>query len=285
MSFQLRARSVRLAWVVESCGARSSEYLVGRNALDRFRLDGKVALVTGGSRGLGRAIADALASAGARIVLTARDGEVAAATAGSVEAAHGKPSLGLGVDVTHRDQVEAMVAKTVEAFGRLDILVNNAGINIRGPIETLSEDDWDAVVDTNLKGPWLCCRAVAPILKAQKWGRVINVSSMMGEISMPGRTPYSSSKGGLTLLTKTLALEWARDGINVNALCPGPFATEINTPLLNDPQARAQMEANVPMARWGDPTELGPAAVFLASDASSFMTGTTLFIDGGYTAR
>jgi NAD(P)-dependent dehydrogenase (short-subunit alcohol dehydrogenase family) len=102
---------------------------------------------------------------------------------------------------------------------------------------------------------------------------------------MPGRSPYASSKGGLTLLTKTLALEWAKDGINVNALCPGPFATEINTPLLNDPAARAQMEANVPLARWGDPVELGPAAVFLASEASSFMTGATLFIDGGYTAR
>jgi NAD(P)-dependent dehydrogenase (short-subunit alcohol dehydrogenase family) len=141
------------------------------------------------------------------------------------------------------------------------------------------------VVDTNLKGPWLCCRAVAEPMKRQRWGRVINVSSMLGEISLPGRTPYASSKGGLTLLTKTLALEWARDGINVNALCPGPFATEINTPLLNDPATCAQMEANVPLGRWGDPVELGPAAVFLASEASSFMTGATLFIDGGYTAR
>ena len=178
-----------------------------------------------------------------------------------------------------------MVARTLDALGRIDILVNNAGINIRGPIEELDEASWDAVIDTNLKGPWLCCRAVARPMKAQKWGRVINVSSMLGEISLPGRSPYASSKGGLTLLTKTLALEWAQDGINVNALCPGPFATEINTPLLNDPAARAQMEANVPLARWGDPVELGPAAVFLASEASSFMTGATLFIDGGYTAR
>jgi NAD(P)-dependent dehydrogenase (short-subunit alcohol dehydrogenase family) len=178
-----------------------------------------------------------------------------------------------------------MVEHVLKLFGRLDILVNNAGINIRGPIEDLREEDWDAVIDTNLKGPWLCCRAVAGAMKRQRWGRVINVSSMLGEISLPGRTPYASSKGGLTLLTKTLALEWAKDGINVNALCPGPFATEINTPLLNDPAARAQMEANVPLARWGEPVELGPAAVFLASEASSFMTGATLFIDGGYTAR
>jgi NAD(P)-dependent dehydrogenase (short-subunit alcohol dehydrogenase family) len=255
------------------------------NVLDKFRIDGKVALVTGGSRGLGRAIAEALASAGASVALSSREVERAQRAADLIARTSGRTALGLAADVTVRASVEAMVASVLEKLGRLDILVNNAGINIRGPIEELSEDDWDAVVDTNLKGAWLCCRAVAKVMKQQKWGRVINVSSMLGEISLPGRSPYASSKGGLTLLTKTLALEWANDGINVNALCPGPFATEINTPLLNDPAARAQMEANVPLARWGDPDELGPAAVFLASDASSFMTGATLFIDGGYTAR
>jgi NAD(P)-dependent dehydrogenase (short-subunit alcohol dehydrogenase family) len=253
--------------------------------LERFRIDGKVALVTGGSRGLGRAIAEALATAGARVAISARQLQSARRAADEVAAASGQTAMGLAADVTVRSDVEAMVGRILEGFGRLDILVNNAGINIRGPIEQLSEADWDAVVDTNLKGPWLCCRAVAEPMKAQRWGRVINVSSMLGEIALPGRSPYAASKGGLTLLTKTLALEWAPHGINVNALCPGPFATEINTPLLNDPAARAQMEANVPLARWGDPAELGPAAVFLASDASSFMTGATLFIDGGYTAR
>jgi NAD(P)-dependent dehydrogenase (short-subunit alcohol dehydrogenase family) len=253
--------------------------------LDRFRLDGKVAVVTGGSRGLGRAIADALASAGADVAISARQRQSAERMAEDISEATGRKTLAIAANVTVRHDVEQMMETVLSALGRIDILVNNAGVNIRGPIEQLSEDDWDTVVDTNLKGPWLCCRAVAPVLKAQKWGRVINVSSMLGEISMPGRTPYASSKGGLTLLTKTLALEWAKDGINVNALCPGPFATEINTPLLNDPVAKAQVESNIPLARWGDPVELGPAAVFLASEASSFMTGATLFVDGGYTAR
>ena len=178
-----------------------------------------------------------------------------------------------------------MVAKTLDRFGRLDILVNNAGINIRGPIEELSEADFDQVIATNLKGPWLCCRAVAEPMKARRWGRVINVSSMLGEIALAGRSPYASSKGGLTQMTKTLALEWAPHGINVNALCPGLFATDINIPLLNDPATRAAMESKVPLRRWGDPKELGAAAVFLASEASSYMTGATLFIDGGYTAQ
>jgi NAD(P)-dependent dehydrogenase (short-subunit alcohol dehydrogenase family) len=255
------------------------------NVLDRFRLDGKVALVTGGARGLGRVMAEALATAGAAVALSARDLDQATEAARGVAESSGREALGVAADVTRAGDVQAMVERVLATFGRLDILVNNAGINIRGPIEQLSESDWDQVIDTNLKGPWLCCRAAAAPMKRQKWGRVINVSSMLGEISMPGRTPYASSKGGVTLLTRTLALEWAADRINVNALCPGPFATEINTPLLNDPTIRATMEAKIPLGRWGDPAELGPAAVFLASEASSFMTGATLFIDGGYTAQ
>jgi NAD(P)-dependent dehydrogenase (short-subunit alcohol dehydrogenase family) len=193
--------------------------------------------------------------------------------------------VGLSADVKVAAEVEALVAQVQEQLGGLHILVNNAGINIRGPIEQLRESDWDDVLDTNLKGPWLCCRAVAGVMKRQGWGRVINVSSMLGEISLPDRTPYASSKGGLTMLTRTLALEWAPYGICVNALCPGPFMTEINTPLLNDPAKNAAMVSRIPMGRWGDPAELGPSAIFLASEAASFLTGATLFVDGGYTAQ
>jgi len=255
------------------------------NVLDRFRVDGRVALISGGARGLGRVMAEAFGAAGAQVVLTSRSREAAETAAGQVAEAAGCEALGLGVDVARADQVEAVVRTVIERFRKLDILVNNAGINIRKPIEELEEAEWDQVLDTNLKGAWLMCRAAVPALKANKWGRIINVSSMLGEVGLAERTPYCSSKGGMTLLTKTLALELSPHGINVNALCPGPFATEINLPLLNDPAKKAAMEAKLPIGRWGDPAELGAVALFLASEASSYMTGAALVVDGGYTAQ
>lgn len=255
------------------------------NVLERFRLDGKTALITGGSRGLGRVMAEALASAGANVAVTARTAESAEPAAKAIAEATGVKTLGLGAEMTKADQIAAMVDRTCAELGSLDILINNAGINIRGPIEDLTEDDFDQVLDVNLKGPWLCARAAAKPMKARGWGRVINLSSMLAEVSLPGRTPYASSKGGLTMLTKTLALEWAQSGITVNAICPGPFATEMNLPLLNDPKTRETFTSRIPMGRWGDPVELAGVVVFLASEAASFITGASLFVDGGYTAQ
>jgi NAD(P)-dependent dehydrogenase (short-subunit alcohol dehydrogenase family) len=188
-------------------------------------------------------------------------------------------------DVAVNADVMRLVAEVGTACGSIDILLNNAGTNIRGTIAQLSEADWDTVIDTNLKGPFLCSRAIGPLMVARGWGRVINIGSILSVIAMPGRAPYASSKAGVVGLTRVLALEWASSGVTCNAICPGPFATDMNRQLLNDPVAFQQFISQIPIGRWGELDELAGAVVFLASDASSYVTGSALFVDGGWTAR
>ena len=256
-----------------------------KSVIDRFRLDGKTALITGGARGLGRTMAVALAEAGANIALAGRSKDTCQQAADGIAGATGRTVQAFAVDVTKIEDIEQLATDVERELGPVDILVNNAGINIRGPIQQLTEADWDAVIDTNLKGPFLCARAFGPRMVSRGWGRVINLGSVLGVIALPGRAPYASSKAGIINLTRVLALEWAGTGVTANAICPGAFATEMNRSLLDDPVKYKEFVAQIPMGRWGELEELTGAIVFLASDASSYVTGTPLFVDGGWIAR
>jgi NAD(P)-dependent dehydrogenase (short-subunit alcohol dehydrogenase family) len=256
-----------------------------RHVLDTFKLDGRVALITGGARGLGKTMAIALGEAGADVALAGRSRESCEATAKEIAAATGRKVRAFEADVTSAADVTRLAADVTGACGAIDILVNNAGTNIRGTLDKLTEQDWDAVIDTNLKGPFLCAKAFGAQMVARGWGRVINLASIMSVVALPGRAPYASSKAGVLGLTRVLALEWAGTGVTCNAICPGPFATDMNRQLLNDPVAYQQFVNQIPLGRWGELDELAGAAVFLASEASSFVTGSSLFVDGGWTAR
>jgi NAD(P)-dependent dehydrogenase (short-subunit alcohol dehydrogenase family) len=253
-------------------------------SLDRFRLDGRRALVTGGARGIGYEIAMALAEVGADVALVSRSLEACQTAAGRIAEATGRRTAAFAADVTVGAEVERLVAAVDADFGPTDILVSNAGTNVRGPAEQLTEADWDLVIDTNLKGPFLCARAVGPGMVQRGWGRIINLGSIMGVVALAGRAPYASSKAGVINLTRVLALEWAGSGVTVNALCPGVFATEMNRQLMDDPVKYQEFVKRVPMGRWGELHELAGAALFLASDASTYVTGSALFVDGGWTA-
>ncbi len=255
--------------------------------LDKFRLDDRVALVTGGNRGLGREMALALAEAGAAVALTSRDQERADEAAREIA---GSPTTsaavrGYACEVSDYAQTAQVVEQVIADFGGLHIVVNNAGINIRGPIDELAPEEFKQVIDTNLTGVWNMCRAAAGHLKAQRYGRVINVGSTLSIIALPERTPYAASKGAVWQLTKVLALEWAPYGITVNAMLPGPFSTEMNVALEQDPEKYREFIARIPLGRWGELDEIGGLAVFLASDASSFVTGAGMTVDGGWTAH
>lgn len=255
------------------------------NPLELFRLDGRVALVTGGSRGLGAAMAEAFSWAGALVSITSRTEADVQNRATAIAATTGRQVLGISADVSADDGVAAAVERTVDAYGGIDILVNNAGVLVRGRLDELERADLEHSVDVNLTGPWLMCKAAEPHLKRSNAGRVINISSTFGIVAAPARTAYATTKGAIIQLTRALALEWAREGVTVNAIAPGPFLTEMNIPHVESEHARRVLKHEVAMQRWAELHEIQGAALYLASDASSYVTGSVLVVDGGWTAH
>lgn len=247
-----------------------------------FDLTGQVALVTGASKGLGRAMAVGLARAGADLALCARDLEGLAATRAAVEALGVRAEV-IPLDVLDAGSVRRAVAAALAAFDRIDVLVNNAGVNVRKPALELSEEEWDRVLDTNLKGYFLVAREVGAHMVARGKGKVINVSSIFGAVGMNNQLAYAASKGGVVQLTKVLAIEWAQRGVNVNAIGPTYFETPLVAALREDPERFRFINERTPMGRWGQPEELEGTLVYLASRASDFVTGQTVYVDGGWT--
>jgi NAD(P)-dependent dehydrogenase (short-subunit alcohol dehydrogenase family) len=250
-----------------------------------FNLEGRSALVTGGSKGLGYAMAAGLASAGADLMLVSRHPDEAEAAAAAIACDFGRKAIAHAGDIALPGDVDAIFAAARRELGAVDILINNAGINIRGPISDLTLDQFEQVMRTNVTGTWLCCRAALPGMRARKWGRIINISSALGLVGLAGRTPYAASKGAVTQITRTLALETAADGITVNAICPGPFLTAMNVPIADTEDGRKFVIGATALKRWGRLEEIQGAALFLASDASSYVTGAMIPVDGGWTAQ
>ncbi|MBI2217139.1 MAG: SDR family oxidoreductase [Candidatus Rokubacteria bacterium] len=249
----------------------------------RIDLGGTVALVTGASRGLGRSIALALGEAGADLALAARNREDLERTAADA-AKHGVRAEIFLADLTAPAAIEALVADAERAFGRVDVLVNNAGIAGREvPVHELSAEDWDRVLAVNLRAPALCAGAVARGMIARRRGRIVNVASIGGLTPLARMAPYCAAKAGLVQLTRVMALELARHGVQVNCVCPGYFATPMNEEFFATRAGQDVIQRSIPMRRLGEPAELAPAVVLLASDGASFMTGSVVVVDGGHT--
>jgi len=252
--------------------------------MDAFRLDGKVAAVTGAGRGLGRGIAVCLAAAGADLVVTGRRLAALDGVRREIEAA-GRRCVPLELDVRDLRTIDAMAERVASEFGRLDVLVNNAGMNIRTSALEVTEDEWDTVLDTNLKGVFFCSQAAGRLMLRAGGGAIVNLASTMGVVALENRATYCSSKGGVVLLTKQLALEWAPRHIRVNAVAPTFVETDMTAEVLRDPVAGPKALSRIPIGRAVDVAEVARAVLYLASPAASAVTGVVLPVDGGYLAQ
>lgn len=249
-----------------------------------FDLKGRDAVISGGSRGLGEAMAKELAGSGAKIALVARDRARMEQVRDDITA-HGGVAEVFVADVTREDEVAKLAATVKARFGDPQILINSAGINLRKNLVDFTLEEFRSVLDASLISTFLMCRAFVPGMKGSGYGRILNMSSIMSHVSLPGRTAYCSAKAALLGLTRALALELAADGITVNGISPGPIGTDMNLELMNNSEINAQFLANLPVGRWGKVEEIGALACYLCSDAAAFITGTDILIDGGWTAR